>query len=136
MGAVTLTMKQSERGQHEQSLYSGWRGDPASKSRARSLRTNATDAEQLLWHSLRKRQLGGYRFRRQQPIGPYIVDFLCFEQRLVIELDGGHHAESHYDDERTSWLERKGFRVLRFWNSDVLGNMEGVSHAILEALSG
>ena len=123
-------------GERKQSLYSSWQGDPASRSRARSLRNSGTDAERLLWQHLRRRQLGGYRFRRQQPIGPYIVDFLCFEQKLVIELDGGHHAENRYDDERTGWLVSRGFRVLRFWNSDVLGNAEGVRYAILEALAG
>ena len=123
-------------GNYKQPLYSSWQGNPAQRSRARSLRSNGTKAERLLWQHLRKRQLGGYRFRRQQPIGPYIVDFLCFEQRFVVELDGGHHAENRYDDERTGWLESRGFRVMRFWNSDVLGNVEGVRYAILEALAG
>ena len=121
---------------HKQSLYSRWQGDPASRSRARALRRNGTDAERLLWQHLRKRQLLGHRFRRQQPIGPYVVDFLCFEQRLIIELDGGQHADSHYDNERAGWLESRGFRILRFWNIDVFGNMEGVRHAILGTLSG
>ncbi len=119
-----------------QSLYSEWQGEIESRERARSLRRNATDAERLLWRHLRKRQLSGYRFRRQQPVGPYIVDFLCFERRLIVEVDGGQHAESRYDSERTEWLESKGFRVLRFWNTEVLGNMEGVGHEIVEALNG
>ena len=131
MGAVTLIMKDNLK----HSLYSGWQGNPASKSRARLLRGNSTDAERLLWQHLRRRQVGDHRFRRQQPIGLYIVDFLCFERMLVIELDGGHHAESHYDDERTQWLESRGFRVLRFWNGDVPGNTDGVMHSIMEALS-
>ena len=89
--------------------------------RARQLRKNLTDAEQGLWNIIRNRQVSGYRFRRQAPIGPYIIDFVCFENRLVIEVDGGQHLErADYDAERTAWLESAGFRVVRFWNNQVL----------------
>ena len=136
MGALNLARwARNHMGESKRSLYSEWQGNPDPRARARSLRSNATNAEGLLWQHLRKRQLSGYRFRRQQPVGAYIVDFLCFEKRLVVEVDGGQHAESQYDSERTAWLESRGFRVLRFWNTDVIGNVEGVRHAILEALS-
>jgi len=95
--------------------------DHARVQLARGLRSNPTDAEQRLWNRLRQRQLAGARFRRQQPIGPYVVDFVCQELRLVIEVDGGQHVENAAaDDERTHWLEREGYRVVRFWNHDVL----------------
>jgi len=103
--------------------------------RARALRKNPTEVERLLWRHLRMWQLDGYKFRRQQPIGNYIVDFVCLEKRLIIELDGGQHAEqSHYDSERDAWLRDQRFTVLRFWNSDVLINFEGVAARILETL--
>ena len=104
---------------------------------ARELRVNQTDAETRLWLLLRGRRLADAKFRRQTPIGPYIVDFLCFEARLIVELDGGQHAVNlAADDERTAWLEGQGFRVLRFWNNDVLDNTEGVVERILMALGG
>lgn len=85
---------------------------------ARQLRSASTDAERHLWHYLRRRHLFGYRFRRQAPVGPYIVDFLCVEARLVIELDGGQHSEQKdYDDARTDYLAALDMRVLRFWNN-------------------
>ena len=105
--------------------------------RARTLRKNMTDAEQALWQPLRRKQLPGSRFRRQAPIGPYIVDFVSFGERLIVELDGGQHAEAEqieHDRRRTEFLERAGFRVLRFWNHEVLRNMEGVLARIVEAL--
>ena len=102
---------------------------------ARHLRSNQTDAERLLWRHLRNRELQGFRFRRQVPLGPYIVDFVCFEQRLVVELDGGQHAEQHsYDAARDDWLRSQGFRIIRFWNNQVLGETEGVLGVILESL--
>jgi very-short-patch-repair endonuclease len=101
--------------------------------RARELRCAMTDAERALWHALRLRQLGA-RFRRQQPIGPYIADFACLERKLVIEVDGGQHAESEYDVARDAWFREHGFRVLRFWNHEVLGNIAGVTEAIYQAL--
>ena len=108
---------------------------PSARARARELRKSATKSERLLWQHLRRKQLGGHRFRRQQPIGPYIVDFYCFEQRLVIEIDGGHHGEQAKSDaERTRWLEANGVRLVRFWNNEVLGELEAVKQVILKAL--
>ena len=104
--------------------------------RARLLRRNPTQAEQRLWSALRRRQLESLRFRRQVPIRPYVVDFVCFAKRLVIEIDGGQHArEADRDTVRTAWLESRGFRVLRFWNNDVLANTEGVVETIRRALA-
>ena len=100
-------------------------------SRARQLRRDATDAEQLLWSVLRDRQLAGDKFRRQTPIGPYIVDFLCMQGRLIIELDGGQHQQrADSDRERTEFLESLGYRVLRFWNNDVFDDLASVVDAI------
>lgn len=100
--------------------------------RAAELRRNFTDAEALLWFRLRNRRLGSHKFRRQVPIGPFIVDFVCMSARLAIELDGGQHAEQKaYDDERSRYLEREGFDVLRFWNNEVLCNLDGVLQVIL-----
>ena len=102
---------------------------------ARDLRKNLTDAERCLWRDLRHCQIAGCRFRRQAPIGPYIVDFVCFERKLVVELDGGQHAaQVEYDQTRTDWLGSQGFRVLRFWNSEVFENRDGVLEAIGQAL--
>jgi very-short-patch-repair endonuclease len=106
-----------------------------SSSRARTLRTTPTDAEMRLWFRLRRKQLDGFRFRRQQPIGIYIVDFFCPEARLVIEVDGGQHAmDETHDASRTRWLEARGYRVVRFWNNDVLANTDGVIGAIQQML--
>jgi very-short-patch-repair endonuclease len=103
---------------------------------ARQLRADMTDAERRLWWRLRGQQLGGHRFRRQVPLGPYIVDFACLAQRLVIELDGGQHDEqAEQDAVRTAWLEAQGYRVLRFWNPDVLGETDNVVEAIWLALA-
>ena len=103
--------------------------------RARSLRQTQTDAEGLLWHFLRNKQLGGYKFRRQQPIGPYIADFACLSRKLLVELDGGQHAERCVDDEkRDAFLQERGYRVLRFWNREVSRNCFGVLERIYEAL--
>ncbi len=105
------------------------------RAKARELRKNPTEAEQVLWRHLRMRQLGGFKFRRQQPLGPYIVDFVSFEKALIIELDGGQHSEQvAYDSERTAWLATQGFRVLRFWNDQVLKQIEAVKEVISEAL--
>ena len=104
--------------------------------RARKLRQNLTDAERRLWSRLRLRQLDGHRFRRQVPIGRYIADFVCFEKRLIIEVDGGQHADRHvHDTARTAWLESEGFRVVRCWNNEVLRNTDGVLELIRNALS-
>ena len=100
-------------------------------SRARRLRKDPTDAERVLWNILRMRQVSGHRFRRQAPIGPYVVDFVCFENKLVIEVDGGYHAEqADHDAARTAWLESRGFRVMRFWNNEVLEEINAVREAI------
>jgi very-short-patch-repair endonuclease len=105
------------------------------RDRARQLRHNQTEAEQRLWTRLRARQLCGAKFRRQHPIGPFIADFCCVEYGLVVELDGGQHAEQVEGDQRRSaFLERSGYRVLRFWDNEVLKNMEAVLERIAEAL--
>jgi very-short-patch-repair endonuclease len=100
---------------------------------ARELRRRQTDAEQSLWHHLRNRTLMGCKFRRQHPIGAYIVDFICLEAALVIELDGGQHQEPS-DAARTSFLQREGYRVLRFWNNDTLMQTDSVLALVHEAL--
>jgi very-short-patch-repair endonuclease len=106
--------------------------------RARQFRKLPTVIEDRLWYHLRRRQLGGHRFRRQHPIGPYIVDFVCLERHLVVEVDGGQHAEQQrgHDLARDAWLCRHGYRVLRFWNVDVVENTEGVLDSLLDALGG
>ena len=105
---------------------------------ARALRANATDAEQLLWRHLRNRQLGGHKFRRQYPSGPYILDFVCLEQHRAVELDGGQHAAPHHvarDRQRTLWLQAQGLQVPRCWNHDVLQQPSGVLQQLLQALT-
>ena len=102
---------------------------------AKRLRREVTDAERKLWSALRNRQLGGAKFRRQQPIGPYIADFVCQELRLIIEADGGQHAIGNSDERRTAFLQSKGYRLLRFWNNDILANLDGVAGVIAAALS-
>ena len=102
---------------------------------AQALRESRTDAEGLLWHYLRDKQLDGYKFRRQQPIGPYIVDFACMPHKLLIELDGGQHADQHtYDQKRDAFLREQGYTILRFWNNEVFENCFGVLESILTAL--
>jgi adenine-specific DNA-methyltransferase len=107
--------------------------------RARGLRRASTEAEKLLWQKLRARQLGGAKFHRQTPISPYIVDFASFEHRLVVEINGGQHNTPQgrqHDLRRTAWLESQGFRVLRFWNNQVLTDLEGVLERTLQELEG
>src|SRR5208337_1580439 len=100
-------------------------------SLSRNLRKRQTDAENLLWRNLRGKQLEGLRFRRQQPIGKCIVDFVCLEKRLILEIDGSQHAIDQYKDkQRDNWLLADGYRILRFWNNDVLTNIEGVMETI------
>ena len=107
------------------------------KGRARKLRENQTDVEGKLWSRLRDRQLSGVKFRRQHPIGPFIVDFYCLERGLIVELDGSQHVQRNTADKRrTRFLEGLGYRVLRFWNNDVLSNFDGVLERISEALDG
>ncbi len=107
------------------------------KTKAQQLRQNQTEAEKQLWRQLRNRNLAGYKFRRQDPIKPYIVDFCCFSEKLIIELDGGHHNEEAqilYDNKRSDFLESQGFVILRFWNNQILGEMEAVLNEILLVL--
>jgi very-short-patch-repair endonuclease len=106
----------------------------AKTGNARRLRRNATIAEQRLWSRLRSRSLYGMKFVRQEPIGPYIVDFVCWERRLIVEVDGGQHSESQRDIVRDRWRRDHGYRVLRFWNNDVIQNTDGVLEAIAEVL--
>jgi len=105
------------------------------KQRARELRQNQTDAEQFVWSKLRNRRFHGYKFRRQAVIGSYIVDFVCSENRLVVELDGGQHTtRQSYDATRTQCLFDQGYRVVRFWNHEVLTDWDTVEEAIWNAL--
>lgn len=106
-------------------------------SRARELRRRLTDAERTLWRCLRFRQLGGFKFRRQSPIGPFIADFVCIERRLVIEVDGGQHADQvERDERRTEYLRTRGYHVLRFWDHDVLLQTQDVVDSIFHHLQG
>lgn len=100
---------------------------------AKNLRKRATDAERLLWRYLRAKRMEGIKFRRQEPIGNYIVDFICFDKRIIVEIDGGQHARDenvNRDKERDEWLRTQGFKVLRFWNNEVLNNINGVWEVI------
>jgi very-short-patch-repair endonuclease len=107
------------------------------RQKARILRKNMTDAERAIWQSVRNRQLSGFKFRRQRPIGPYIVDFVCAEKKIIIEIDGGQHAlNTEHDDKRSEFLRNEGYRVLRFWNSDVLKEKNAVLEEILLNLKG
>jgi very-short-patch-repair endonuclease len=110
---------------------------PKTHHHAAELRHTPTEAETKLWRFLRAHQANGVHFRRQHPIGSYIVDFCAPRQKLIIELDGGQHADQQvYDEQRTKFLQSRGYRVVRFWNSDVLKNTEGVMSVILEMLDG
>ncbi|WP_416193239.1 endonuclease domain-containing protein [Nitrobacter sp. TKz-YC01] len=109
---------------------------PAVTEFSRRLRTNSTDAEAKLWKHLRARQIDGRKFVRQAPVGPYFCDFVCREQKLVVEVDGGQHAASRKDKRRDHYLTMNGYHVLRFWNNDVLGNIEGVVSVIHAKLRG
>ena len=103
--------------------------------RAGALRQNITDAESSIWRILRLAQMDGHRFRRQVPFGQYIADFVCYNARLIIEIDGGQHERSSPDEaKRTRFLENQGYRVLRFWNNEVLSNLEGVRAIIAREL--
>lgn len=112
------------------------RGEGASLlNNAKKLRANMTDAEQALWYQLRAKRFENYKFRRQVPMEKYIADFVCFEPKLIIEVDGGQHAEhAAYDLKRDAFFKNQGFQVLRLWNNEVLGNMEGVLTVVLECL--
>jgi very-short-patch-repair endonuclease len=101
---------------------------------ARQLRSKQTDTEALLWSRLRAYRLSGLKFRRQQPVGVYVVDFFCPEKKLIVKLDGGQHQERiGYDEARDAWLKSEGYTVLRYWNNEVMGNLEGVLEDIVRA---
>jgi very-short-patch-repair endonuclease len=105
-------------------------------ARAQTLRAESTEAEKKLWRRLRDRRLGGAKFVRQEPIGLYYADFVCRACKLVVEVDGSQHADSAYDDKRDAALIALGYRILRFWNADVLGSIEDVCETIVAAIEG
>jgi very-short-patch-repair endonuclease len=107
--------------------------DEFKTGRARRLRSVITDAEGALWYQLRSRRLNGFKFVRQEPLGPYTVDFICRERRLIVEADGSQNADSSEDKVRDAWLSNHNYRVLRFWNHEILGNMAGVLEIITTA---
>ncbi|MEJ2033833.1 MAG: DUF559 domain-containing protein [Deltaproteobacteria bacterium] len=110
--------------------------DVQGSDRARELRRNQTEAEKAFWFRMRNRRLDGYKFRRQVPIGPYIADFVCMAARFVVEIDGGQHSERvDYDHRRECFLQKKGYEILRFWNNEVLENMDGVLTTLTLTLS-
>ncbi len=109
------------------------------RERAKQLRSNNTEPEQALWRALKRIPVYGSHFRRQVPIGPYVADFACLKARLIIELDGGHHSQDEVvtkDEARTRWLEKEGYRVVRFWNAELSENMNGVLDTLYAALYG
>ena len=106
---------------------------PATTDTTRRLRRDSTEAERKLWSQLRNRNLNGLKFRRQVVVDGYVADFICWDAKIIVELDGGHHAERVFEDtERTKVLEAAGFLVLRYWNNDVLMNLRGVLESILD----
>ena len=109
---------------------------PILRVRARTLRRDETDAEAIVWWQVRNRQLNGFKFRRQVPIGPYIADFVCQERRIIVELDGSQHAGSLRDAIRDRYLERLGYRVLRFWNHEVFEDTDAVLEHVVAVLEG
>lgn len=110
------------------------RSNPKTMNLAGKLRKNLTPAERKLWSRIRNDQLG-VTFRRQHAVGNFIPDFVCIERKLILELDGSQHLEQkEYDDERTRFLEAEGYKVIRFWNNDVMKNMDGVILAIIHAM--
>lgn len=109
------------------------RGDLTGK--AKELRNEPTEAERILWSRLKQSKMSDYKFRRQQPVGSYIVDFVCFSKSLIVELDGGqHHDQKVWDIRRDAWLKSEGFTVLRFWNNDVTENLESIASVIIDEL--
>jgi very-short-patch-repair endonuclease len=109
---------------------------PGKTLQARRLRRDETEEEYRLWSDLRSRRLNGFKFSRQIPLGPYIVDFLCRERRLVVEADGSQHSENLYDEARTRWLNANGYDLLRFWNHEITRERQAVLETILAALNG
>lgn len=121
----------------EEPRAKGLRGRGPQIVRARELRKESTEAEKKLWNALRRKNMGGLRFRRQYPLGPYFADFVCLPARLVVEVDGESHAEEaqiRHDRVRTAWLRSQRFRVIRFWNSDVFENIDGVLDVIADVV--
>jgi very-short-patch-repair endonuclease len=110
-------------------------GEGFAKRQAKHLRHDMTEAETKLWQALRGKKFDGYKFRRQVAIGIYIVDFVCFAQKLIVEVDGSQHESSTHDEKRDAWLDSQGFRVLRLWNNDVLQSLDYTMLAILNALT-
>ena len=103
---------------------------------AKRLRKEMTDAERVMWRELRAHRFAGFKFKRQEPLGSYVVDFVCYEVKLIVDLDGGQHADQkEADEDRTRWLSSRKFRLVRFWNNDVLTNIAGVMHVIEKNLS-
>ena len=111
-------------------------GEDRALNNAKALRTNQTEAEQRLWYHLRAHRFMELKFKRQKPMGRYIVDFVCVERRLIIELDGGQHAEqAEYDQHRDAWLRSQGYVVLRFWNNEIMQQLDGVLEQIRGTLT-
>jgi len=108
----------------------------AATLRARSLREQQTEAEGALWRRLRDRRFQGFKFRRQVALGPYVADFVCFEAKLIVEADGGQHAESRRDAQRDRYFLQQGYRTLRFWNIDILTNIDGVLDTLQQNIEG
>ena len=123
--AAVLPSPPAGEGAERQKREAGEGARPLTKT-ARRLRARMTDAEKRRWFALRDRRFQSFKFRRQVPIGPYVADFLSFASRLIVEVDGGQHAASRRDVKRDRWLAENDFRVVRFWNNDVLSNLEGV----------
>ena len=118
-------------------LDDGWKSfRKAEAAHSKRLRENQTEAERIFWNAVRQKRLDGYRFRRQYPVGPYFADFACVERKLLVEIDGGQHCENKKDEIRTACLEKDGFTVLRFWNNDILENIDGVLQTLLTSLRG
>lgn len=105
------------------------------RGQAKQLRTRMTDAEQRLWYRVRAHRFLNLKFKRQVPIGPYVVDFVCFEHKLIVEVDGGQHAENEADRRRDAWMRHEGYTVLRFWNDDVLKRTDIVLGEVAKALA-
>ena len=112
------------------------RTPPTTLDRSRALRADGTDAEKTLWRLLRGRRVDGWKFRRQHPVPPYVLDFACIDAQLAVEADGDQHNGAERDELRAEFLTNTGWRVLRFWNTDILANPDGVAETILGALSG
>ena len=102
---------------------------------ARQLRHHMTESETRLWRHLRAHRLNGEKFRRQQPIGPYVVDFVHFGARLIVEADGGQHNDAPRDERRDAWLQAQGFKVMRFWNNEIMNNLDGVLVSVMAAVT-